>query len=115
MKKEDLNIVSLTLDYIDSEIDKCRIDFPGRTFEPRFIRLTVKSCSAGIFDEILGVVVPERLAIRIQAMLNGSFSLISCVSVDTSLFHVADSLPSVPSVDFCIFRDDLMDYCRRHH
>lgn len=115
MKKEDLNIISLTLDNIVSEVEKCYGNFPGYTFEPRFIRLTVKSCSAGVFDEFLGIVVPERLAIRIQAMLNGALSLISYVSVDTSLFHLADSLPSVPSVDFRVFRDDLINYCRRHH
>lgn len=114
MKKEDLNIISLTLDHIASELKKCRNSFLGYTFDFRFIRLTVKSCSAGTFDELLYIAVPECLAIRIQAMLDGALSSV-LVSVDTALFHLADSLPSIPLASFYAFRDDLINYCRRHH
>ena len=84
-------------------------------FEPRFIRLTIKSHSAGFFDEFLGVSIPERLATRIMAILNGVFTLISDVSVDVALFHLDDSLPCIPSVDIYVFKEDVLDYCRRHH
>lgn len=113
MKKEDLNIIYLTLDHIASELKKCHNSF-GYTFDFRFIRLTVKSCSAGTFDELLYIAVPERLAIRIQAMLDEALSLV-LVSVDTALFHLADSLPSIPLASFYAFRDDLINYCLRYH
>lgn len=115
MTKEDLSIVSMTLDYVVALIENHRSSLCDYDFEPRFIRLTIKSHSAGLFDEFLGVSIPERLATRIMAILNGVFTLISDVSVDVALFHLGDSLPCIPSTSYSVFKDDIIDYCRRHH
>lgn len=115
MIKEDLSIVSMTLDYVVALIENHYGSLCDYDFEPRFIRLTIKSHSAGIFDEFLGVSIPERLATRIMAILNGSFTSISGVSVDVTLFHLGDSLPCIPFVDIYVFKEDVLNYCRRHH
>lgn len=113
MTKEELSTVSMTLDYVAALIDNHRSSI--HAFEPRFIRLTIKSHSAGLFDEFLGVFIPERLATHIMAILNGVFTLISDVSVDVALFHLGDSFPCIPSASYSVFKDDVIDYCRRHH
>ena len=115
MTKEDLSIVSMTLDYVVALIENHRSSLCDYDFEPRFIRLTIKSYSAGLFDEFLGVSIPERLATRIMSILDGVFTLFSGVSVDVALFHLDDSLPCIPSVDIYVFKEDVLDYCRRHH
>ena len=115
MTKENLSIVSMTLDYVEDLIKNYRSSVSDYYFEPRFIRLTVKSHSAGLFDEFLGVSVPERLATRIMSILDGVFTLFSGVSVDVALFHLDDSLPCIPTVDISVFKEDVLDYCRRHH
>ena len=113
--KEDLSIVSMTLNYVVALIENHRSSLCDYDFEPRFIRLTVKSHSAGLFDEFLGVSIPERLATRIMSILDGVFTLFSGISVDVALFHLDDSLPCIPSVDIHVFKEDVLDYCRRHH
>lgn len=115
MTEEDLSIVSMALDYVGALIENHRSSPCDYDFEPRFIRLTVKSHSAGLFDEFLGVSISERLATRIMSILDGVFTLFSGISVDVALFHLGDSLPCIPSVDIYVFKEDVLNYCRRHH
>ena len=69
MTKENLLIVSGTLEEIVSTWKEYRVSSIDYV-EPRYIRLTLRSFSAGVFDEMLGIVVFERISLRIGRILS---------------------------------------------
>lgn len=113
MTKEYLSIVSNTLEEIMDTWKVYRVG-SSQWIEPKYIRLILQS-SAGVFDETLGIVLIDRIAVRISRILYNTFSSIPGLDVKVEYYHIGDVLPSIPSTDIYIFVEDVLDYCRRHH
>lgn len=114
MTEENLLFVSSTLEEMASILEDRRV-FTIGCIEPKFIRLTLRSSSAGVFDEMLGIVVSDRISLRIGWLLSTLFSLIPDLEVEVAYYHVGDDFPCVPSADLYVFKEDVLNYCRRHH
>lgn len=114
MTKEDLIVVSGTLEEIVSTWKEYRV-FSIEYIEPKYIRLTLRSSSAGIFDEMLGIAVFDRISLRIGRILSTVFSSIPGLEAEVTYYHVGDALPYIPSADIYVFKEDVLNYCRRHH
>ena len=113
MTKEYLSVASNTLEEIMDTWKVYRVD-SSQWIEPKYIRLILRS-SAGVFDEMLGIVLIDRIAVRISRILYNTFSSIPDLDVEVEYYHVGDALPSIPSADIYIFVKDVLNYCRRHH
>lgn len=113
MTKECLSIISGTLEEIKSTWKEYRC-VSAEWIEPKYIRLTIHS-SIGIFDEMLGITVFERIFLRIGNILNHVLSTVPNFDVSVAFYHVGDNLPCIPSADIYVFCEDVLDYCRRHH
>ena len=83
MTKENLLVVSGTLEEIVSTWKEYRVS-SIEYIEPKYIRLTLRSFSAGVFDEMLGIVVFDRISLRIGRILSTVFSSIPDLTVDGS-------------------------------
>ena len=114
MTKEKLTTVSNALEEIVKIWNDYRVLSP-EYIEPKFIRLTLRSSSAGVFDEMLGIVVFDRISLRIGRILSTVFSSIPYLGVEVTYYHVGDDFPCIPSADMYVFKEDVLNYCRRHH
>lgn len=114
MTKEKLTTVSNALEEIVKIWNDYRVLSPGYV-EPKFIRLILHSFSVGVFDEMLGIVVFERTSLRIGRILSTVFSSIPDFEVEVTYYHVGDDFPAIPSADIYVFKEDVLNYCRRHH
>ena len=114
MTKENLLIVSGTLEEIVSTWKEYRVSSIDY-IEPKYIRLTLRSFSAGVFDEMLGIVVFERISLRIGRILSTVFSSIPDLEAEVTYYHVGDAFPCIPAADIYVFKEDVLNYCRRHH
>lgn len=114
MTKENLLFVSSTLEEIVSTWKEYCVSSIGY-IEPKYIRLTLRSFSAGVFDEMLGIVVFDRISLRISRILSDAFSSIPDLEVEVTYYHVGDDFPCIPSADIYVFKEDVLNYCRRHH
>lgn len=114
MIKENLLVVSGTLEEIVSTWKEYRVS-SIEYIEPKYIRLTLRSFSAGVFDEMLGIVVFDRISLRIGRILSTVFSSIPDLEAEVTYYHVGDALPCIPAADIYVFKEDVLNYCRRHH
>lgn len=114
MTKENLLFVSSTLEEVFSIWKEHRVPIIGY-IEPKYIRLTLRSFSAGVFDEMLGIVVFDRISLCIGRILSTVFSSIPDLEVEVTYYHVGDDFPCIPSADIYVFKEDVLNYCRRHH
>ena len=114
MTKENLLVVSDALEEIVSIWKEYRVSIVGY-IEPKYIRLTLRSSSAGVFDEMLGITVFGRIFFRIGHILFTVFSSISDLEVEVTYYYVGDDFPCIPSADIYVFKEDVLNYCRRHH
>ena len=114
MTKENLLVVFGTLEGMVSIWKEYRVSTVGH-IEPKYIRLTLRSFSAGVFDEMLGIVVFDRISLRIGRILSTVFSSIPDLEVKVTYYHVGDDFPCIPSADIYVFKEDVLNYCRRHH
>lgn len=114
MTKEDLFVISGSLNEILETWKEYRV-LSAEYIEPKYIRLTIRSFSAGVFDEMLGVSVFDRISLRIGRILLSVLSSIPDFKVEVTYYHVGDNFPLIPSADIYVFIDDLLEYCRRHH
>lgn len=83
--------------------------------EPKYIRLTLRSSSAGVFDEMLGITVFNHISLRIGSTLSAAFSSIPYLEAKVTYYYIGDDFPYIPSVDMYVFKEDVLNYCRRHH
>lgn len=114
MTKENLLVVFGTLEGMVSIWKEYRVS-SIEYIEPKYIRLTLRSFSAGVFDEMLGIVVFDRISLRIGRILSTVFSSIPDLEVEVTYYHVGDDFPCIPSADIYVFKEDVLNYCRRHH
>lgn len=114
MTKEKLTTVFNAFEEIVKIWNDYRVLSP-KYIEPKFIRLTLRSSSAGVFDEMLGIVVFDRISLRIGSILSAAFSSIPYLGVEVIYYHIGDDFPCIPSADIYVFREDVLSYCRRHH
>ena len=114
MTNGNLLLVFVTLEGIISICKEHLVSTIGY-IEPKYIRLTLRSSSAGVFDEMLGVVVFDRISLRIGRILSTVFSSIPDLEVEVTYYHVGDDFPCIPSADIYVFKEDVLNYCRRHH
>jgi len=113
MTKENLLVVFGTLEGIVSIWEEHRVSTIGY-IEPKYIRLTLRSSSAGVFDEMLGIVVFDCISLRIGRILSTVFSSVPDLEVEVTYYHVGDDFPCIPSADIYVFKEDVLNYCRRH-
>lgn len=114
MTKEKLTTVSNALEEIVKIWNDYRVLSPEYIIEPKFIRLTLRSISAGVFDEMLGITVFDRTSLRIGSILSAVFSSIPYLGAAVTYYHVGDDFPCIPSADIYVFKEDVLNYCRRH-
>lgn len=114
MTKEKLTTVSNALAEIVKICNDYRLLSP-KYVEPKYIRLTLRSSSAGVFDEMLGIVVFELISLRIGRKLSNVFLSIPDLEVEVTYYHVGDDFPCIPSAAIYVFIEDVLNYCRRHH
>lgn len=114
MTRENLLVVFGTLEGIVSIWKEHRVSTVSY-IEPKYIRLTLRSFSAGVFDEMLGIAVFDRISLRIGRILSAVFSSIPDLEVEVTYYHVGDDFPCIPSADIYVFKEDVLNYCRRHH
>lgn len=114
MTIENFLFVSSTLEELVSIWKEHRVLITDYV-EPKYIRLTLRSFSAGVFDEMLGIVVFDRISLYIGGILSSAFSSIPDLKVEVTYYHVGDDFPCIPSADIYVFKEDVLDYCRRHH
>lgn len=114
MTKEKLTAVSNALEEIVKIYNYYRLLSPEYV-EPKYIRLTLRSFSAGVFDEMLGIIVFDCISLRIGRTFSTVFSSIPDLEAEVTYYHVGDDFPCVPSADMYVFKEDVLNYCRRHH
>lgn len=114
MTKEKLTTISNALEEIVKIYNYYRLLSPEYV-EPKYIRLTLRSFSAGVFDEMLGIIVFNHISLRIGSILSAAFLSIPYLAVEVAYYHVGDDFPCIPSADIYVFKEDVLNYCRRHH
>lgn len=114
MTKENLLVVFGALEGIVSIWKEHRV-FTIRYIEPKYIRLTLRSSSAGVFDEMLGITVFNHISLRIGSILSTVFLSIPYLEAEVTYYHVGDDFPCIPFADIYVFKEDVLNYCRRHH
>lgn len=114
MTKEKLTAASNALEGIVEIWNDYRV-ISSEYIEPKFIRLTLRSFSAGVFDEMLEIVVFDRISLLIGRILSTFFSSIPDLEVEVTHYYVGDDFPCIPSADIYVFKEDVLNYCRRHH
>lgn len=111
MTTEYLSIISGSLEEVKSVWKEYRC-VSAEWIEPKYIRLVIRS-SAGVFDEMLGICVFERIFLRIGNTLQHVLSIVPGFDVSVTFYHVGDDLPCVPCADIYVFCEDVLDHCRK--